>query len=143
MSRLERKKLDFFSWFNKWFQCKNNICWYINSWSVPVFNKTQINICEFTTALNLQHQFFNLTAPIQQYCAFWDQSSSLTLKERKMLKFTTLVNFSLKKKPSVLITKFIHYFRPLFPFYCVKIFYRSGAMLSNFALYKEKIETKI
>ena len=39
---------------------------------------------------------------------------------------------------SVLITKFIHYFRPLFPFYCVKIFYRSGAMPSNFALYKEK-----
>jgi hypothetical protein len=27
----------------------------------------------------------------------------------------------------------------LFPFYFVKIFYHSGAMLSNFALYKEKI----
>ena len=44
---------------------------------------------------------------------------------------------------SVLITKFIHYFRPLFPFYCVKIFNRSDAMLSNFALYKEKIDAKI
>ena len=44
---------------------------------------------------------------------------------------------------SVLITKFIHYFRPIFPFYFVKIFYRSDAMLSNFALYKEKIKSKI
>ena len=39
---------------------------------------------------------------------------------------------------SVLITKFIHYFHSLFPFYYVKIINRNSAMLSNFALYKEK-----
>ncbi len=55
--------------------------------------------------------------------------------------FTEIQN--VKKNASVLITKFIYYFRPLFPFYCVKIFNRSDAMLSNFALYKEKIDAKI
>ena len=43
------------------------------------------------------------------------------------------------RQPSVLITKFIHYFHSLFPFYYVKIINRNDAMLSNFALYKEKI----
>lgn len=37
-----------------------------------------------------------------------------------------------------MIVKFANYFSTLFPLYCVKILNRIAAMLSNFALSKEK-----